>query len=69
MYSRPLQPFRARPLQETTVRPSPVRRAEPGDADVDGEPPSTVRAVRRPVKAQLVLTRRSTGRGEPGARD
>ncbi|MGE5266261.1 MAG: hypothetical protein ACM3L9_02740 [Deltaproteobacteria bacterium] len=69
MYSRPLLPFRARPVPETRVRPSPARRPEPEDGDADGEQPPTVRGARRPVKAQPVLTRRSQIQGDPGAQD
>lgn len=70
MYSRPLLPFRARPLRETTVRPSPLRRNDPGDGGADGEQPSTIRAARRPVKAQTVLTPQSThGTGDTSGRD
>lgn len=63
MFSRPLLPFRARPMRETQMRPSPVKRAETGDDGADGEQPVTVKAARRPVKAQPVLSRRSEGQG------
>ena len=69
MYSRPLLPFRARPLPETTVRRSPARRTHPGDPETDADQTATVRASRRPVKAQPVLTRRSQGPGDPSAHD
>lgn len=69
MYSRPLLPFRARPIPETTVRRSPGRRTQPGDPETDADQPATVKAYRRPVKAQAVLTRRSLDSGGPGAQD
>ena len=67
MFTRPFAPFRVRPVRETEIRRSPLQTADLAEL-LDGLEPVSVKAQRRPVKAQAILVTQPRVRMATGSR-